>query len=88
MSATARALRTFCSTINTAVPWSAMRRTMASSSATMRGARPSEGSSSSRRDALGQPRKVGEGKPQPPRAFGRRHQPAAEFEVLRHRHLR
>ena len=44
---------TFCSTISTVVPASAMRRAMASSSSTMRGARPSEGSSSiSRRGAL------------------------------------
>jgi hypothetical protein len=46
-------LRTFCSTISTVVPASAMRRAIASSSSTIFGARPSEGSSSiSRRGAL------------------------------------
>ena len=52
-SATARALRTFCSTSSTVVPASAMRRAIASSSSTMRGARPSDGSSSRSRRGAG-----------------------------------
>jgi hypothetical protein len=106
-------LRTFCSTISTVVPASAMRRAMASSSSTMRGARPSDGSSSiSRRGALIIARATATICCSPPlivpascagalgqlgevlqawrsRAPARPcDQPAAELEVLGHRHLR